>query len=76
MHELGDKTHWHEPTGINRAGTGQFGESIQIRGPRGLNAAVRTLARRKHSTASEVVRQIVIRGLEAEGVKIPVEAAE
>ena len=24
MHELGDKTHWHEPTGINRAGVGKF----------------------------------------------------
>src|SRR5262245_41229462 len=25
MHELTNKTHWHEPTGINRAGTGAFG---------------------------------------------------
>ena len=24
MHELGDKSHWHEPTGINRAGVGKF----------------------------------------------------
>ena len=25
MHEVGDKTHWHEPTGIDRAGIGKFG---------------------------------------------------
>ena len=25
MHEVGDKTHWHEPTGIDRAGVGKFG---------------------------------------------------
>src|SRR5438067_10969696 len=25
MHELTGRTHWHEPTGINRAGFGEFG---------------------------------------------------
>jgi mannose-6-phosphate isomerase-like protein (cupin superfamily) len=25
MHEVGEKTHWHEPTGIDRAGVGKFG---------------------------------------------------
>src|SRR5260221_8823149 len=25
MHEVGDKSHWHEPTGIDRAGIGKFG---------------------------------------------------
>ena len=25
MHEVGEKTHWHEPTGIDRAGIGKFG---------------------------------------------------
>ena len=60
----------------DHGGSGQFPESMQIRGPRGLIAAVRTLARRKHSTQSETVRQLVIRGLEAEGVTLPVEAVE
>src|SRR6201993_2819668 len=25
MHELTGRTHWHEPTGVNRAGFGEFG---------------------------------------------------
>jgi hypothetical protein len=25
MHEVGDRMHWHEPTGLDRAGFGKFG---------------------------------------------------
>ncbi len=25
MHEVSEKIHWHEPTGIDRAGVGKFG---------------------------------------------------
>jgi hypothetical protein len=48
----------------------EFPEPVQFRGPLGLRAAVWVLARRRHTTPSEVMRQFVIRGLEAEGVQI------
>ena len=28
MHDLTDKTHWHEPTGEKRAGFGKFGRPV------------------------------------------------
>jgi hypothetical protein len=48
----------------------EFPEPVQFRGPLGLRAAVWVLARRKHTTPSEVMRQFVIRGLEEAGVRI------
>ena len=58
------------------SGNKLFPEKIEVRGPRGFRAALRAVAMRKHTHSSEVIRQIVIAGLEAEGVTLPVEAAE
>ncbi len=55
----------------------EFPENVQLRGPRGVRAAVCAVARRKHSTPSEIMRQYIIRGLEEDGATIePIGAAE
>ena len=51
----------------------EFPEILQVRGPRGARAAVWQVAKRKHSTPSEIMRQYIIRGLEEDGASVPSE---
>jgi hypothetical protein len=47
-----------------------FPEIIKIRAHRGTRAAVMDLARRKKSRPAEVMRQLLVAGLEQEGVSL------
>ena len=47
-----------------------FPDSMRLRVPRGLPAAVQQAAKQKHTTAAEWARQALLRGLEAEGVQL------
>jgi len=47
-----------------------FPDSMRLRVPRGLPAAVQLAAKQRHTTAAEWARQTLLRGLEAEGVRL------
>jgi hypothetical protein len=47
-----------------------FPETLRMRAPRGLPAAVAVAARRKHMSPSEWARQSILRSLEADGVRL------
>ena len=55
--------------------TVHFPASLRLRVPQGLPEALQIAARQKHATASEWARQALLRGLEAEGVRLGDEAA-
>lgn len=48
----------------------RFPESLRLRVPRGLPAAVAAAARRHHTSAPEWVRQTLLRSLAADGVRL------
>jgi hypothetical protein len=48
----------------------RFPERFRLRGPRGLCAALDAAAERHHTSPSEWARQVILRGLEAEGVQL------
>jgi hypothetical protein len=48
----------------------RFPEALKLRVPRGMGAALATVARRRHQTASDYLRQLVLDRLEAEGVRL------
>lgn len=47
-----------------------FPDRLRLRAPRGLPAAVKAAARRRHTCASEWMRQTLLRGLQNEGVSL------
>jgi hypothetical protein len=47
-----------------------FPDSLRLRVPRGLPAAVQQAAKRHHTTPAEWARQTLLRGLEAEGLQL------
>jgi hypothetical protein len=49
---------------------GHFPERTEVRFPRGFLAVCEAIARRKHTKRSEVIRQLLIAGLEAEGITL------
>ena len=55
---------------MQSAPTVHYPDKLRLRVPRGLPDALRLAARLRHTTASEWARQALLRGLEAEGVKL------
>jgi hypothetical protein len=55
------------------ASTVRFPEALRLRVPRGLPAAVKAAASRHHTTAPEWVRQVLLRHLETEGLRLSAE---
>ena len=55
---------------MHNASTIRFPEALRLRVPRGLPEAVKAVARRHHTSAPEWVRQILLRGLESEGLRL------
>ena len=47
-----------------------FPASLRLRVPQGLSEALQQAARRRHTTPAEWARQTLIRGLEADGVRL------
>ena len=47
-----------------------FPTSLHLRVPHGLPKAVRQAAKQRHQTPAEWLRQTLLRGLEAEGVRL------
>ena len=48
-----------------------FPENLRLRVPHGLPAALKLVARQRHTTPAEWARQALLRALEAEGVMLP-----
>jgi hypothetical protein len=53
-----------------RGVTIRFPDRMRLRAPRGLPAAIEIAARRHHTSPSEWARQTLLRGLEAEGLRL------
>ena len=51
-------------------GRGRFPEDLRVKAPRGAGNAIEIAARKRNTTKAEWVRQAVLRGLEADGVKL------
>ena len=47
-----------------------FPDSMRLRVPRGLPAAVQLAAKQRYTTPAEWMRQAILRSLEAEGVQL------
>jgi hypothetical protein len=47
-----------------------FPDSLRLRVPKGLPAAMQQAAKQRHTTPSEWARQALLRGLEADGVQL------
>jgi hypothetical protein len=47
-----------------------FPEKLRLRAPAGLSEALRRAARLNHTSSSEWARRALLRGLEAEGVRL------
>jgi hypothetical protein len=47
-----------------------FPDSLRLRVPRGLPSAVQQAAKQHHTTPAEWARQALLRGLEADGVRL------
>jgi hypothetical protein len=52
------------------ASTISYPDKMRLRVPQGLPEAVRVAARRNHTSPSEWARRALLRGLEAEGVRL------
>ena len=52
-----------------------FPDSLRLRVPRGLTAAVQAAAKQHHTTPAEWARQTLLRGLAADGVQLSAEVA-
>jgi hypothetical protein len=50
--------------------TVHFPDKLRLRVPRGLPAALKLAAIQRHTTPAEWARQALLRGLEAEGVRL------
>ena len=48
----------------------RFPDRMRLRAPKGLPAAIEIAARRHHTSPSEWARQTLLRGLEAEGLRL------
>ena len=48
----------------------RFPEALRLRVPRGMPAAVEAAARKHHTSSPEWVRQLLLRGLAAEGLRL------
>jgi hypothetical protein len=48
-----------------------FPDSLRLRVPRGLPAVIQAAAEKRFTTAAELARQALLRGLAAEGVHLP-----
>jgi predicted transcriptional regulator len=53
-----------------QAPTVHFPQSLRLRVPQGLPEALQTAAKQRHTTPSEWARQALLRGLEAQGVRL------
>lgn len=51
-------------------GRGIFPEDFRVKAPLGLNEAVRVAARRQHMTRAEYARRVLLRSIEADGIKL------
>ena len=51
-------------------GRGRFPEDLRVKAPRGAGNAIEIAASKRNTTKAEWVRQAVLRGLEADGVKL------
>jgi hypothetical protein len=47
-----------------------YDETLRLRAPRGLHAALQLAARQRHTTSAEWARQTLLQGLEAAGVRL------
>ena len=47
-----------------------FPDRLRLRAPAGLSEAIRQAARQNHTSSSEWARRALLRGLEAEGVRL------
>ena len=47
-----------------------FPDTLRLKVPRGLPLAIKQAAGQRHTTPAEWVRQVLLRGLEAEGVRL------
>jgi hypothetical protein len=45
-------------------------ETLRVKAPLGMHAALQVVAAVRHQTAAEMVRQVLLRHLEAEGVRL------
>jgi plasmid stability protein len=52
------------------ATTRRLPETLRVKAPAGLHAALQVVAAAHHQTAAEMVRQVLLRHLEAEGVRL------
>ncbi|HEY1243785.1 MAG TPA: hypothetical protein VGF29_03045 [Hyphomicrobiaceae bacterium] len=50
-------------------------ETLRVKAPAGLHAALMVVAAARHQTAAELVRQVLLRHLEAEGVRLDADGA-
>ena len=62
--------------GIFLADDRVFPERLHLVAPRGISAALDELASRQHRTKSEIVRQVILRELEANGLQLAPEPLE
>jgi hypothetical protein len=50
--------------------TRRLPETLRVKAPAGMHAALQVVAATKHQTAAEMVRQVLLRHLDAEGVRL------
>ena len=55
---------------MQSASTVHYPDKLRLRVPRGLPDALRLAARQRHTSPSEWARQVLLRGLEAQGVQL------
>jgi plasmid stability protein len=55
---------------MQSAATINFPDNLRLRVPHGLPAALKLVAKHRHTTAAEWARQVLLRALEAEGVRL------
>jgi len=48
----------------------RFPQAVRVRVPEGMPAAIQAAARKHHTSPPEWVRQLLLRGLEAEGLSL------
>ena len=55
---------------VTKPGCITFPDTLRLKVPRGLQLAIRQAAGKRHTTPAEWARQVLLRGLEAEGVRL------
>jgi hypothetical protein len=48
----------------------RYPETIRVRAPLGLHAAIQVAAAKRHTSSAELVRQVLLRHLEEQGVRL------